>query len=123
MASPILRQTGSVFIPVRDIVRAKNWYREVLDVSEDLEIQFGHLCVLPMAGSGVILDQMPMWGGREPEGPPNYQTPAFTCLTDDLEASYEWMKNKGAHMVTGIEDNHWFVFKDPDENMLMVCKV
>ena len=76
MASPILKRTGSAFIPVSDVVKATDWYRKVLGIGEELQIQFGHLCVLPLEGNDVVLDQMPMWGGKEPGGPPKYQVPA-----------------------------------------------
>ncbi|WP_231571678.1 VOC family protein [Gordoniibacillus kamchatkensis] len=65
-SSPIMNKVGSIFIPVRDIERAREWYCRLLGLPADCPIMDGHLCPLPMDGTGVILDTMPMWGGKEP---------------------------------------------------------
>lgn len=120
--SPIQNQIGGTFIPVRDIEKARNWYCKILGISETPEIMGGHLCPLPMKGAGLILDTMPGWGGKVPGGAPTYQTPAFMFATDDIEASYQFMEDNGVELVTDIEHGHWFAFRDPDGNLLMVCK-
>ncbi len=120
--SPIKNQVGGVFIPVRDIKKAKDWYCKILGVPSDGDILFEHLYLLPMNGPDVILDQMPMWGGNEPSGPPTYKTPAFMFQTDDIYASYQFMKDNEVELVTDIQSEKWFVFRDPDGNLLMVCK-
>jgi len=121
--SPLLNRTGSNFVPVRDIENARDWYCRILGIpAETAEIMNGHLCPLPMEEPGIILDTMPMWGGKEPGGPPTFQTPAFMLLTKDIEASYSFMKEQGVELVTEIENGHWFVFRDPDGNLLMVCR-
>lgn len=33
-----------------------------------------------------------------------------------------FMKIQGVNLVTDIMDKQWFVFQDPDGNMLMVCE-
>ncbi|WP_430135645.1 VOC family protein [Paenibacillus lautus] len=122
-ASPIKNKVGSIFIPVRDIERSRSWYCRVLGIAEDdCQVMNGHLCPLPMEGTGVILDTMPKWGGDQPEGAPSIDTPAFMLLTEDLEGSLAYMKKLGVELVTEIEHNHWFVVKDPDGNKLMICR-
>ncbi|MFC5650653.1 VOC family protein [Paenibacillus solisilvae] len=121
-ASPIKNKIGSVFIPVSDIEKARDWYCSLLGLTTDCEIMNGHLCPLPMDGAGVILDTMPMWGGKEPGGAPAIQTPAFMFLTNDLAASYAYAQEKGIEIVTDIQFDHWFVIKDPDQNKLMICR-
>lgn len=32
------------------------------------------------------------------------------------------MTDKGVEIITDIKNGHWFTFKDPDDNVLMVCK-
>ncbi|PYI57518.1 VOC family protein [Paenibacillus flagellatus] len=123
MSSPFLSRIGSVFVPVRDIEKARDWYCEMLNLpAERAEIHFGHLCPLPMEGPGLVLDKMPMWGGDEPGGPPTFRTPAFMFLTDDLHAAYRYMQDKGVELVTETMDDHWFAFRDPDGNLLMACR-
>ncbi|MGG1658392.1 VOC family protein [Brevibacillus sp. NRS-1366] len=34
-ASPIKTQVGSIFVPVKDIEKARSWYCQVLGLSED----------------------------------------------------------------------------------------
>jgi catechol 2,3-dioxygenase-like lactoylglutathione lyase family enzyme len=120
--TPILNRLGSVFIPVRDIEKARDWYCGIMGIDpETAPIMNGHLCPLPMEGANIILDTMPMWGGKESSGPPVFQTPAFMFLTADLAAAYYFLKEQGAQLVTEIENDHWFAFRDPDGNLLMVC--
>jgi catechol 2,3-dioxygenase-like lactoylglutathione lyase family enzyme len=120
--SPIKNRVGGVFIPVRDIEKARDWYCRILGVSSDGDILFGHLYLLPMDGPVVILDQMPMWGGNVPEGPPTYKTPAFMFQTDDIYASYQFMNNNEVELVIEIHSEKWFVFRYPDGNLLIVSK-
>jgi hypothetical protein len=48
--------------------------------------------------------------------------PAFQFRTEDKHQAYEFMRAKNVQLTTGIENDHWFNFKDPDGNLLMVCK-
>ncbi|MGO4537833.1 VOC family protein [Paenibacillus sp. 2TAB19] len=121
--SPIKNKVGSIFVPVRDIEKSRSWYCRVMGLrEEDCSIMGGHLCPLPMDGVGIILDTMPMWGGDRPEGAPSIQTPAFMLMTDDLQGSFDFMKQLGVELVTEIEHDHWFVVKDPDGNKVMICR-
>ncbi|EFU41162.1 Glyoxalase/bleomycin resistance protein/dioxygenase [Paenibacillus vortex V453] len=53
----------------------------MLGIAEaECDILNGHLCPLPMQGTGVIVDTMPKWGGERPEGAPSIDTPAFMLL-------------------------------------------
>lgn len=120
--SPIMNKVGSVFVPVKNIEQSREWYCRLLGLSNDCEIMNGHLCPLPMQGTGLILDTMPMWGGEEPGGAPSIKTPAFMLLTSDLQASYDFAAANHVNIVTDIQHDHWFVIKDPDDNLLMVCR-
>lgn len=122
-ASPIQRKLDSVCIPVSNIEKARDWYCTLFGLeAESCEIMFGHLCPLPMDGPGILLDTMPMWGGNRPEGAPSIEVPAFMLVTDDLHGSYEFAKQLGIEFASEIEHDHWFVIKDPDGNMLMICQ-
>ncbi|MFC5406151.1 VOC family protein [Cohnella soli] len=122
-ASPIKNKVGSLFIPVRDIEKSRDWYCRILGLNTaDCAILSGHLCPLPMEGTGIILDTMPMWGGQEPGGAPSIETPAFMLMTKDLQGSLDYMKELGVEFVTEIEHDHWFVVKDLDGNKLMICR-
>ncbi|MDG0814542.1 VOC family protein [Cohnella rhizosphaerae] len=122
-SSPIRRKVASIFIPVKNIERSRAWYCRLLGFDEsERDILFGHICVLPLEGADVVLDTMPKWGGGEPDGATPIDTPVLMLPTSDLEASLAFIDALGAERVTDIEDGHWFVFKDPDGNKLMICR-
>ncbi|MOA24632.1 Glyoxalase-like domain protein [compost metagenome] len=50
------------------------------------------------------------------------RTPMFHFNTDDIHKAYQLMKDKGVELVSEIENGHFFNIKDPDGNMLMICK-
>ncbi|MEQ2528276.1 VOC family protein [Robertmurraya yapensis] len=120
MKSPIKNKINLVFIPVTDIQKAKEWYTMILGL-EDGEDFFEHLFVAKMEGAGLILDTMPMW--KDEMGKvPRINVPVIQFGTDDIHASYEFMKEHGVELVTEIEHEQFFVFKDLDGNLLMVCQ-
>ncbi|GGH27063.1 VOC family protein [Paenibacillus segetis] len=117
MPSPIKNQIKCTFIPVSNIGNARDWYCKILDLPSDGEILFGHLFILPMEGTaGIVLDSKIY----SPEAV--FKTPVIQFATDDIEYSYEYMKEHQVEVITDIENGHWFNFKDPDGNLLMVCK-
>jgi catechol 2,3-dioxygenase-like lactoylglutathione lyase family enzyme len=120
MENPINNQVNTVFIPVKDIEKAKEWYGTVLGI-EGGEIKFGHLFVADMDGTGLVFDEMPMWRGENGELP-TLNVPAIQFSTNDVHASYQFMKAHDVELVSEVMHDHFFVFKDPDGNMLMLCQ-
>lgn len=116
MASPIQNQIGAVFLPVSDVERARDWYSRILGLPADQEILFGHLyCPRMEGGTGLVLDSK-IWKG------PLDQGPAFHFNTTDIHAAYQFMQENGVELVGQVEHDHWFLFKDPDGNLLMICR-
>jgi catechol 2,3-dioxygenase-like lactoylglutathione lyase family enzyme len=121
MGTPIKNRIGGVFIPVRDLDKAKEWYSRILGL-EGGEIFFDHIFTAPMEGTaGLVLDTMPKWR-NEAGDISTYQAPSIQFLTNDLHASYQFMKDQNVELVTEILDDFYFVFKDLDGNLLMICK-
>ncbi|MET4559822.1 catechol 2,3-dioxygenase-like lactoylglutathione lyase family enzyme [Lysinibacillus parviboronicapiens] len=119
--TPIKNRIGGVFVPVRDLEKASNWYSKILGLQGG-EIFFGHLYTAPMDGTaGLLLDTMPKWR-NEVGNISTYQVPAIQFLTNDIQAAYQFMKENNVELVTEIEDDFYFVFKDPDGNLLMICR-
>lgn len=114
--NPVLNQIGTVFIPVSNIEKARDWYCDILGLSVDGEILFGHLYVVPMKGPSIVLDSK-IYSEEN-----LFRVPAFHFNTNNIEEAYEFMKLKNVNLTSQIEHNHWFTFKDPDGNQLMVCK-
>ncbi|MFS0672105.1 VOC family protein [Ornithinibacillus sp. 179-J 7C1 HS] len=115
----IQNKVNTVFIPVKDVYKAKEWYSK--NLGKEGEIIHGHLCILDMEGTGVVLDEMPAWRNEVGEFIP-FSAPYVQFTTSDIHASYLYLKENGVELVTGIEHGHYFVFKDLDGNMLMVCQ-
>lgn len=117
MNSPILNEVGTVFIPVSNIEKARDWYCDLLGLPLEGEIQFGHLYVLTMNSStGIVLDSK-IYSEEN-----RIKTPLFHFNTNDIEEAYQYMKRKKVLLAIEIQHNHYFIFKDPDGNHLMVCK-
>lgn len=114
--NPIKNNIGGAFIPVSNIENARDWYCDILGLPADAEIFFGHIYVIPMDGPNIILDSKIYTTDNV------YKVPAFQIRTDDIKQAYEFMRDKNVHLTTGIENGHWFNFKDPDGNLLMVCQ-
>lgn len=115
MANPILKQIGTVFIPVSNIEKARDWYCDLLGIRADGEIQFGHLYVISLEDTGIVLDSKIYSEDKV------FKTPAFHFNTKNIKEAYQFMSNKGVNLITEIEFNHYFNFKDPDGNTLMIC--
>lgn len=116
MTSPILNQIGAVFIPVSDIERSKQWYCKLLGLPMDGEILFDHLYVVPMEGPGMVLDSKTFTSESV------LKSPSFHLNTEDIDAAYDYVKESGGEILTDIEHDHWFNFKDPDGNVIMICR-
>ncbi|WEG10913.1 VOC family protein [Pullulanibacillus sp. KACC 23026] len=114
--SPVLNQIGTIFIPVSDIKKARDWYCDLLGLSTDGEIAFGHLFVLPMQGTGIVLDSKIF------SEETRFKKPLFHFNTTNIQEAYDYMKAKQVEITTDIENNHWFNCKDPDGNHLMICQ-
>ena len=116
--SIVTSKISGIFIPVKDIIAARDWYCSLLGLEPDFEIISGHLCCIPMDNNGlnVILDSKVYTEDTYA------RTPMFHFDTDDIEQAYQYVHQLGAELVTPIEHGHWFNLKDPDGNMLMICK-
>ncbi|OAX49116.1 VOC family protein [Paenibacillus sp. AD87] len=114
--SPILKQISTVFIPVRDIGKAREWYCDILGLPVDGEILFGHLYIIPMNGTRIVLDSKIYSEDR------TFKTPAFHFDTLNIVEAYTYMQSKNVNITTPIEHDKWFNFLDPDGNWLMICQ-
>lgn len=113
--NPISNQVGTIFIPVSNVEKSRDWYCDLLGLPSDSEILFGHLYVIPMNGVDIVLDSKIFSTNNI------LNTPLFHFNTNNIEQSYTYIKNKGIELTTEIEHGHWFNFKDLDGNHLMIC--
>ena len=113
-----------MIVPVRDVERSREWYRDVLGLPVG-EVLFGHLCVVEMEQPpGLLLDQK-----LTPDGPvedvQRGRYPLFMLATDDIEATLAHLRSHDVEVVEYggevIQNGHWFNFRDCDGNLLMAC--
>jgi catechol 2,3-dioxygenase-like lactoylglutathione lyase family enzyme len=97
--NPILNQIGTVFIPVRNIEEARNWYCDILGLAAEGEILFGHLFIVPMNGTGIVLDSKIFSVENI------LKVPLFHFNINNIENAYESMREKNVEITTGIEHN------------------
>lgn len=116
MAHPVQNRIGTVFVPVSNIEKARDWYCRILGLPAGGEILFGHLYVVPMEGAGLVLDAK-IFPRR---GDSSY--PLFHFNTSDVQAAYRFMQEQGVELLDEVQHDHFFNFKDPDGNVIMVCK-
>ncbi|MGG1685477.1 VOC family protein [Pseudalkalibacillus sp. NRS-1564] len=114
--NPILNEIGAVFIPVKNIENARNWYCDLLGIPAHGDIVAGHLYVVPMKGNRLVLDSK-IYSEHN-----LYKTPPLHFNTKDIEVAFSFMKEKRIELITDIENGHWFNFKDLDGNVLMICE-
>lgn len=116
MNNPIQRKVGAIFIPVSNIEVAREWYCELLGIKADVDIIGGHLYVIPLEGEANLVLDSKIYAKRV-----TGEAPLFHFNTENIEKAYQFMKIKGVNIISEIEHGHYFNFKDPDGNVLMVC--
>ena len=121
MSSPLSTRVGQVFIPVRDMPAAVDWYSRLFGLGVDAG-QIGHedtIFDIPTdAPPYLCLD------ANQPDfvasGPARY-----FFLTDDLDATVAHLGSVGARDVSSVEDIgslRFVTFRDPDGNLLMAAQ-
>lgn len=107
---------GAVFVPVSDIELAKAWYACLLQV-EPPETTHGHLAVFPRSGGArLVLDARIFVPGERRDAP------LFHFDTEDVVAAASHAQALGVEIVTPVQSEQWFTIRDPDGNVLMICR-
>jgi predicted enzyme related to lactoylglutathione lyase len=121
MTSPLSTRVGQVFIPVRDMPTAVEWYSRLFGFDVDAG-RLGHedtIFDIPTdAPPYVCLD------ANQPDFEASGPARCF-FLTDDLRATVAHVEEVGGRDVSAIEDigSLCFVtFRDPDGNLLMAAE-
>ncbi|GAA5533310.1 VOC family protein [Deinococcus aluminii] len=124
-SSPLLNRVDGVFIHVRNLRRAAEWYSAAFGVPLKEEELQRHYYTLNVSGEQpwVTLDDH----GADPafEFQPAAH-PILSFYSRDLSAAREHLRTLGALSVGEIEEAHpglaYFVFRDPDGNALMALQ-
>ncbi|GAB2746049.1 VOC family protein [Nocardioides pakistanensis] len=122
MSSPLSTRVGQVFIPVRNMPAAVEWYSRLFGFDADA----GHL------GHADTIFDIPT------DGPPylclDANQPGFVAsgparyffLTEDLDSTVAHLMALGADDVSDVEDIgslRFVTFRDPDGNLLMASEL
>lgn len=121
MTSPIQRNIGQVFIPVRNMKAAAHWYSDLLGLDHRAG-RLGHedtIFDIPTdAGPNLCLD------ANRPDfvasGPAR-----FFFWTDDMDATVRHLHKMAADEISeplDVGSLCFVTFRDPDGNVLMVAK-
>lgn len=70
----------------------------------------------------ITLYALTLFAGLSHKKEKTYKIPAFHLNTKNIEEAYHFMSNKAVNLITEIQHNHYFNFKDPDGNILMICE-
>lgn len=116
MGSPIGTRISTIFIPVSDVEKARDWYSDLLCIPVVGEIVHGHIYVFSLENINLVLDSK-IFERHKRDGMPRFH---FDTL--DIEAAYEYVIAKEVNILTEIENGHWFNISDPDGNVFMICQ-
>ncbi|XEC96758.1 VOC family protein [Paenibacillus tarimensis] len=121
--SPIRNHVGAVYVPVRDMNRAVTWYNRLLgrdrDVNYNPEVPSEEKTIysLALGETNILLDSI---GRDHVRASKNV---LFNLKTDDLHASYQYLKEMKANILTPEEDAIYSIMlADPDGNLIKIHK-
>jgi predicted enzyme related to lactoylglutathione lyase len=115
----------AVFVHVRDLRRAAEFYTQLLGLSYNDKADYGNgIYVLQLAnGADLLLD-----ANHAQQAKPNGTFAMHaTCMfaTEDIEAAHAWLQSQDVEIVTELYRDPnvaFFNFKDPDGNIQMICQ-
>ena len=125
LAHPIVPKVPAIFIHVRNLRRAAEFYTQLLGLPYDPEADYGNgIYVIQMEdGVDLLLD-----ANHAQHATPNSTFAMHaTCMfaTRDIDAAHSWLEIQGVEIVTDLYRDAnvaFFNFKDPDGNIQMLCQ-
>lgn len=123
--SPVSTNIGGVFVIVKNMPRAVQWYREILGFPEDEEFiktatpDMKTIYSIPLGKTNLILDSI----HRDTLMPSANHL--FMFDTNNIEETYEYMKQKNINILSeiqGAEDVKFFEVLDSEGNKIMLCE-
>ena len=119
MARPIENRIGQVFVPVSDMQRAITWYSRILGLPIDRTSHGGTIYDVPMQGE----TRLALDATKQPIT--NSSQPLCFFWTADIRAARDFLRANDVELLDEIQDIgsvSFLTFKDPDNNLLMVCQ-
>ncbi len=119
MGSPIENRIGQVFVPVSNMERAIAWYSRILGQPVDQTSHGGTIYDVPMLGE----TRLALDANKQPIT--NSSQPLCFFWTADIDAVRDFLLASNVELVGDVQDIgsvSFLTFKDPDNNLLMVCQ-
>lgn len=117
--SPIRSRISNVFVNVRDLKRATEWYNELLQLPIKPRMENDLIYEIPMkVGATVLLDSHRHVQNED------YQT-LFMFETDEINQALSYVQELHIPIFTPLESFDsvsFFSIKDPDNHVLMICQ-
>lgn len=117
---PIIKEIGSVFIPVKNLEQSIHWYESILGFK--LTVNWGLGATLKIQNQPTVLGLIQV-EEKQPvsfKNKENSMTPYYNFLTKDIYYAYDFLKQNHVQ-VRDIHNNGEFLlmnFEDPDGNLL-----
>lgn len=110
-------QIGSVFVHVKDVNKAANWYANLFGIPNSQPTNGPVQFMETADGRGLVIDD-------NRNNAPSIR-PAFMLETTNIQLAYERVNEQGGKIVRELEEDEavaFFNFVDPDGNIVMVCE-
>ncbi|HAI21668.1 MAG TPA: hypothetical protein DCM14_07235 [Clostridiales bacterium UBA8153] len=119
----IFKHLETVIIRVRDLDRAREWYREKLGLSQLYALEVPDRLAVLDAGRHLSLTLWELKPGEAPvTGGPLATYPTFSV--EDIHAAHRLLTQRGVR-TTAVERGEgvlWFLLYDPDGNVIEACQ-
>ena len=116
----IIREIGSIFIPVKNLEESIKWYESILGFKVTVNWRLG--ATLKLHNNSTVLGLIQV-NEKQPvtfKNKDTLTTPYYNFVTEDVHSAYDYLKDIGVR-VFDIQDNGDFYlmdFEDPDGNLL-----
>ncbi|PZD96840.1 hypothetical protein DNH61_06485 [Paenibacillus sambharensis] len=113
---PVKNHIRSIVVPVQNLKRATEWYSNLLNQPIKPErVDGGPIYWFDMEnGTGILLDD-----NRNNTDLSDY--PTLMLRAENIKEAYQFLVDKGADIVRDIQFDHYFMVKDIEGNMIMIC--
>lgn len=122
MNIPIKNKINTIFVHVSNLEESVKWYCQLLNQEVDLTKVSRPVHNLSMNQyTGLTLDAGPSDAMKKITPSPH---PLFNFHTDDIQRSFEYIRELGYQIESEIvefDDFAFFNISDPDKNIIMIC--
>ncbi len=122
MNSPVMNKINTVFVHVSDLEKSVKWYTQLLGQDDDtISIEKPVYNINVVGQTGLTLDAGPEKVTKKQS---TSEYPLFNFHTANIEQSYMYVKELGYDIKSEIvhfDDFSYFMIRDPDRNMIMIC--